>query len=252
MSNATTTTEPRPVMTREELSQHKLGSHGRDYSRSDDGYGDMDVAAEEGWLCVPGWARDGFDLGNWPYVAFYVRNRGTEDPQRYQMQTIVEGDHDVYGFASQAEREAAIDYLFIWYGLGREYEEWMALGPAWRDSEAGRAALDAGLLAVPARLRGPFSWARIEREDERAHGRCEVCNKAISDDEHAKLESDIDFVEHGNGDERHAIRRKRVWCLEHQVPYEPQDKHAEDSPLSCPVCDSVEFLNNPKPDMEES
>jgi hypothetical protein len=247
-------------MTRAELQQHHIERHGRDYSVSDDGYGDMEANAAHGWIAVPGWGRDGWDLGDWPFVAISVRNvnvDGSNPEHRYQLLSVVEGDHDAYGFASQEDRNAAVDYLFLWYGIGKCYDDWTALGvnEVWEDGALvrdTRALLDAGELAVDARLRGAFSWERLAREQRQQHGICEVCEQPISDDEHAKLETDIDFVEHGPREERHAIRRKRVWCLKHEVPYEPQDKHAENSPLSCPVCDAVDAIENPKPDLEES
>ncbi len=243
---SSTQTQQRSVMAREELQRHHVGRHGRDYSRSDDGYDDMEVNAAEGWIAVSGWGRDGWDLGDWPFVAISVRNARAGNPERlYQLLSVVEGDHDLYAFASQEDRSAAIDYLFIWYGIGRRYDDWEKLGmnEVWEDGvlvRDTRALLDAGDLAVPAELRGPFSWERAEREQRRANGECEVCGRAISDLENEELERDTDFVEHGSGEERHTIRRRRVWCRQHEVPYEPQDKHAEASPLSCPVCDSEE------------
>src|SRR5690242_19666271 len=65
----------RPIMTRAELARHEVSQYGRDYSRSDDGYSDMEVAAEDGWQAVAGWGRNGWDLGNWPYVVISVRDR---------------------------------------------------------------------------------------------------------------------------------------------------------------------------------
>lgn len=166
----------RPIMTRAELASHEVGQHGRDYSRSDDGWDDMEVAAEDGWHAVSGWGRDGYDLGDWPYVVISVRDTATASPgtsydraQRYQMRQTVEGDTTVYAFRTPEDRAAAIDYLFIWYGIGREYEEWAVLGvPSTYDAQAGgyhaRHALDAGTLRVPEQLRGPFSWKRLDAE----------------------------------------------------------------------------------------
>lgn len=161
----------RPIMTSAELARHKVDEHGRDYSRSDDGYSDMEVAAEEGWHAISGWAQDGYDLGDWPYVVISARNAvtvilGVRVGTAYEMRQTCEGDTTVYRFESVADRNAAIDFLFIWYGIGRDYDKWPALGiPAWCDetsSYPARAALDAGTLRVPTELRGPFSWARCD------------------------------------------------------------------------------------------
>ena len=144
----------RAIMTRAELAEHKAGEHGRNYALSDDGYGDMEVAERSGWSSIAGWGRDGWDLGDWPYVVISERYRNG----KYEMRQTVEGDTTVYRFDNAEDAHAAIDYLFLWYGcdshVGREagltYES--------------REALDAGELTVDERFRGPFSWARNERE----------------------------------------------------------------------------------------
>ena len=141
----------RTIMTRDELATHRDTSHGRNHALSSDGYDDMTLAEAQKWHAVSGWGRDGWDLGDWPYVAIYIRDlNGT-----YQMQQIVEGDHDVYTFASREDREAAIDYMFLWYAAG---QDWAPLG------YEQRATLDAGELEVDPKWRGPFSWDRLERE----------------------------------------------------------------------------------------
>lgn len=162
--------KPRPIMTRAELAKHQIDAHGRDYSRSDDGYDDMELAISEGWSAISGWGRDGWDLGDWPYVVISVRNVGVTDivkdnerctsASRYQMRQTVEGDTTVYDFASKADRDAAIDCLFVWYGFGQDYDSWAIEGL----TSDKREALDAGTLRVPAQFRGPFSWKRAEEE----------------------------------------------------------------------------------------
>ena len=159
-------------MTRDELAAHEVASHGRDYSRSDDGYSDMEVAAEDGWHAIAGWGQDGWDLGDWPYVVVSARTLHdmTKDVPEgicYEMRQTCEGDTTVYRFATIEDRDAAIDYLFIWYGIGHEYDEWEVngLGPRWNDKTShydSRDALDTGTLRVPERFRGPYSWKRTE------------------------------------------------------------------------------------------
>ena len=140
----------RPIMTRDELARHRVRTHGRDYSLSDDGYDDMVVANGRGWQEHSGWGRDGYDLGDWPFVIVFTKG--------LELLTTCEGDHTYYAFTSADDLEAAIDYLFVWYGMGREYAEWAIEGLTYDK----RDALDAGLLRVPEHLRGPFSWARLE------------------------------------------------------------------------------------------
>lgn len=177
MSTTTTYQPTRPIMTRDELAAAQVGAYGRDYSRSDDGYDDMDVAAEDGWVSVSGWGRDGYDLGDWPYVTVSTKILDGSDSLKYAttanfgLLTTCEGDHTRYHFKTREDLYAAIDYLFIWYGIGREYDEWAVLGiGGWSDelkTYPARDALDAGTLRVPAELRGPFSWKRCDEE----HGR---------------------------------------------------------------------------------
>lgn len=148
----------RPIMTRDELARHKVDAHGRDYSRSDDGYSDMEVATEDGWSAIAGWARDGYDLGDWPYVVISVRRSIRRLSEGYEMRQTVEGDTTVYRFESSEDRNAAIDYLFVWYAIGREYDSFATAGLT------SREGLDAGTLRVPDEFRGPFSWARCDAE----------------------------------------------------------------------------------------
>lgn len=163
----------RPIMTRAELATHEVRQHGRDYRLSDDGYGDMDVAARQGWTAISGWGLDGWDLGDWPLVVVSVRDvpRSSKrcgecgtitcaDTGGYEMRQTIEGDTTAYRFATPEDRNAAIDYLFVWYGLRRGYDDWTVKGL----TEDKRDGLDAGALRVPERFRGPFSWARADRE----------------------------------------------------------------------------------------
>lgn len=139
-----TSTFSRPMMTRAELAQHETCSYGRDYRYSDDGYSDMEYESKaHGWHPLAGWGRDGWDLGEWPYVAFYVRR----DDATFRLLQIVEGDRTEWSFATQADLYAAIDYLFLWYAAE---EDWSPLTYEQRED------LDAGTLAVDEKFRGPY------------------------------------------------------------------------------------------------
>lgn len=154
-------TPTRPIMTRDELQSHHLTAYGRDFGQSDDGYDDMEANdGRKGWRSVAGWGRDGWDLGEWPYVVVSHGTLAGDGPGKYRLLSVCEGDHTVYAFDSPDDRDAATDYLFVWYGVSREYDTWMAEGLTY-DS---REALDVGTLRVPERFRGPFSWARAEAE----------------------------------------------------------------------------------------
>jgi len=147
----------RPVMTRKELADHHVIDYGRNYAESCDGYEDMEAEEKRGWTVISGWARDGYDLGDWPYVTIYTDMLDG----KFALMQIVEGDRSVYAFESEEDREAAIDYLFLWYAAG---DRWAREQGSWIDREA----LDAGTLDVPPEFRGPFSWARLEAEEAAA------------------------------------------------------------------------------------
>lgn len=171
-TTTTDTYEPgRPIMTAAELRDHHDGDYGRDYRFSDDGYGDMEVEGKRGWKALAGWGRDGWDLGNWPYVSFLVRkvkdpahdSSGCDPicvlagetgsdfcPSVYQLLQIVEGDRSVWTFATKEDLYAAIDYLFLWYAAE---EEWSPL------TYETRGQLDEGTLEIPLKFRGPYRAA---------------------------------------------------------------------------------------------
>lgn len=132
----------RPIMGSAELARHKATAHGRDYTVSDDGYDDMEAAAKQGWRTLSSWGHDGWDLGNWPYVSIQVRNRDG----RFELQSICEGDHTLYAFDADGDRDAALDYLFLWHAADKD---WAPLN--WDQ----RAQLDEGGFEVDAKFRGP-------------------------------------------------------------------------------------------------
>lgn len=134
----------RPLMSAAELATHQVTAYGRNYAESDDGYGDMAVEEDRGWHSCAGWGRDGWDLGSWPYVVIYRRKL---PDGKFGVMQICEGDRTVYAFTSEADRDAAIDYLFLWYAAG---EDWAPL----RYDQ--RAELDEGELAVDEKFRGPY------------------------------------------------------------------------------------------------
>jgi hypothetical protein len=143
----------RPVMTAKEFREAEIASYPRDYARSDDGYGDIEVARSEGWRPLSSWGADGWDLGEWPYVILCIRDHGAD----YELLSICEGDHVVYAFMSEKDRSAALDYLFCWYMIGKGLAEtqWDAAIGVY-DPEEARKRLDDGNLQVPNRFRGPY------------------------------------------------------------------------------------------------
>ena len=146
-----------PVMGRAELAQHEIPAEsfrGQLSTWGGDGYDRLEHSEKAGWQSVSSWGHDGWDLGDWPYVVIKTAKHNG----RFLLAVDVEGDLTVYGFDSEANRESAIDYLFLWYADGRRLEEILANEGLTYD----RDALDAASLTVEERFRGPFSWKRLE------------------------------------------------------------------------------------------
>lgn len=141
-----TTTEARPVMTAAELAEHMTTQYGRNYAESDDGYSDMEAEAGRGWRVVAGWGRDGWDMGEWPYVMVYTRESKPGQTAEFELMQVVEGDRTQYSFGTEADRSAAMDYLFLWYAAG---ERWAPLTGEQREQ------LDKGELTFDPKWRGP-------------------------------------------------------------------------------------------------
>jgi len=131
------------TMTAAELRTHQVTQYGRDYRESDDGYSDMDAEGRRGWHPLASWGRDGWNLGDWPYVVMYTRQAA----DHYELMQITEGDRTVYSFGTEQERSEAIDYLFLWYAAG---QRWAPL------SYEQREELDAGTLEVDPMFTGPY------------------------------------------------------------------------------------------------
>lgn len=89
----------------------------------DDGYEFMAVGATAGWRSVSAWGKDGWDLGDWPYVVVLFRDRVTKpstldnDPAEkvFERATYVEGDIVVEEYASDVDRETATDETALFY-----------------------------------------------------------------------------------------------------------------------------------------
>jgi hypothetical protein len=133
----------RPIMGRDELLTHHHRAHGRDYTVACDGYEDMEAAEKRGWRSLYSWGADGWDLGDLPYVSIQIAERDG----KFLLQSICEGDHDLYAFDTAEDRDAALDYLFLWYAAGKR---WAPL------THEQREALDAGGFEVEPQYRGPY------------------------------------------------------------------------------------------------
>jgi hypothetical protein len=154
----------------------------------DDGWDRIERARPFGWQAIPVWGLEGWDLGSWPLTVVFHRepleglaelvNFGGTPTSKgdvitalrregrsqalidrflqgldrggqvigYELLECVEGDPSHYAYPTQTLRDSATDELamFHWRHQGREWVEGIA------DD------------AVPALLRGPFSWQRLE------------------------------------------------------------------------------------------
>jgi hypothetical protein len=118
--------------------------------RGDDGYDRMEAGGGRGWQAVPSWGLDGWDLGAWPLVI--ISHRRTAGGG-FELAYDVEGDITVYRYPTRELRDAATDCLAFWH--------WKHDGEPWVD---GVERVD----TAPDRLRGPFSWERLDGNSDRA------------------------------------------------------------------------------------
>jgi hypothetical protein len=108
----------------------------------DEGYERTSYARSTGWQPVSSWGRDGWDLGNWPYVIVYHRGE-TELAQD------IEGDITIETLTTAEERDRKTDELAFLYWKNAN-EEWVQ-------------GIDSH-EQMPDHLRGAFSWSRRESE----------------------------------------------------------------------------------------
>lgn len=113
----------------------------------DEGYEFVGAGEAKGWRAVSSWGRDGWDLGDWPYVVYLFRER----EGAYERACYSEGTITIETYATAEERERATDETAAFY---------------WRRSDIAelRKILDPIPEGdeLPERVRGPFSWKRLD------------------------------------------------------------------------------------------
>ena len=68
-----------------------------------------------GWHSVPAWGRDGWPLGDPPYVVIAHSDAHTHDPHRpYGLAVYCEGDVTPQAFTTRLARDLATDTLAAW------------------------------------------------------------------------------------------------------------------------------------------
>jgi hypothetical protein len=107
--------------------------------RGQDGYERIDTMRAHGWIAVPSWGLEGWDLGGWPLIVIFHRHSA----DGYEVAYDVEGDVTVYRYPTRELGDAATDCLAFWH--------WKHDGALWVD---GIESID----DAPDHLRGRFSW----------------------------------------------------------------------------------------------
>ncbi len=102
-----------------------------------DGYDTMGVAERRKWHAVPVWGSRGWDLGSWPLVIVYVRNR----PGSFDVAEYVEGDITCWSCPTEETRNAIIDELAFFH--------WKMTDKPWVENYNS-------LEELPDELKGPY------------------------------------------------------------------------------------------------
>ena len=76
-----------------------------------DGYDYIEVAFIYRWMALPSWGEEGFDLGQWPLVVIFTKNK----PDCFQLAQTIEGDITQWHFPTQELRDAAITELATYW-----------------------------------------------------------------------------------------------------------------------------------------
>lgn len=119
------------------------------------------VAEEPHWHIPGSWGRDGWDLGDWPYVQYGWVD--VED-RAFGYLSYCEGDLDIYVFATREERDRKLDESALFHWLHRERDRHLMEGIARR---RGKDVTELTVDDLPPARRGHFSWARNEKEKQR-------------------------------------------------------------------------------------
>jgi hypothetical protein len=110
--------------------------------RGQDGYERIEAVSSRGWTAIPSWGLEGWGLGTWPLVVICHR----KSADGFELAYDVEGDVTIYRYPTRELRDAATDCLAFW--------QWRQDSAEWVDD------VDS-IDDAPDRLRGQFSWERL-------------------------------------------------------------------------------------------
>ena len=104
---------------KQELAQYEVTpeSFWQNTWRYGDGYNVIAFAEAQKWHAIPGWGKDGYDLGDWPYVIVFFRNRNAQ----YDIAYYVEGDVTMYSAPTEEIRNAIVDEIAFFHWRGEEW-----------------------------------------------------------------------------------------------------------------------------------
>ena len=124
---------------KEELKQYKVeaGPFWENVSLYGGGYDVMEIVERQNWRAIPGWGRAGWDLGSWPYVIVFFRNR----EEAFDIVLYVEGDVTMYSCPTKEIRQVITDEIAFFYWKHSD-EEWVR----------GYQSVE----ELPEELRGPY------------------------------------------------------------------------------------------------
>ncbi len=105
-----------------------------------DGYSAISLAEKREWHAQGSWGRDGWNLGSWPYIIIFFRDR----EECYEVSEYVEGDVTIYACPTQELRDAITDELAFFH--------WKHRSEKWVDDYDS-------VEQLPAELRGPYRAA---------------------------------------------------------------------------------------------
>lgn len=97
----------------------------------------MGIAGKYGWRAIGDWGKPGYNLGSWPLVIIYFRER----EGRFEVAEYVEGDVAVWSCPTEELRQAVTDELAFFH--------WKHRGVEWVQ---GYESVD----QLPEDLRGPY------------------------------------------------------------------------------------------------
>lgn len=107
------------------------------------GYDWMEDIEPAGWVVLPSWGCDGWDVGQWPYVMLALLRTNDAEGELFAMATYCEGDVKTTYYRTQSAQWAAITAYAFWQ---------------WKNGQAdGPADLPETIEDLPVKYRTPYT-----------------------------------------------------------------------------------------------